>query len=193
MGMFDRFRARPEPEWREPLLGSCRCETHVETMREVSIPYAAGAGRAGGCVVGDLLDRNALTVQVTGPADRSTRLPTGQRVGPLHWQVRLTDAGAALYDRDAPTQLDDCLSVQPGVDRVVALDPEGFAVGAADLCRSGVLAAMVTALGNPRVRRSREPEGSVHQRHQHDLEHLQEDQEHQDGQDDLADHPADAP
>ena len=154
MGMFDRWRTVPEESWRPPALGSCGCEQHVESLTDVTLPYGVTSGRDGELVVSDMLAAEALTVRLALPDETEVPLPhTGQRTGPYHWVVGTTDLLVALYDADAPVQLDDCLSVQPGIDRVALVDA-GFAVGAPALCPSGVQAAVVTALTNPRVRGS---------------------------------------
>lgn len=162
MGLFDRWRAAPEEPWSPPAPGSCSCEQHVENLLDVAIPLAGAAPAtevgdqpaSGTVTVADLLDRGALGVRLAGPAETFVDLPySGQRTGPYHWVVKLGDEGRLLYDDHAPVQLDDCLAAQPGIERVAWLDREDFAVGAATMCPSGVQAAMVTALTNPRVRR----------------------------------------
>ena len=153
MGLFDRWRAAPEAPWSPPSLGSCSCEQHVEQLLDVSIPYAATMEEDGAFTAGELLDCGALDVRVSSAEEQYLNLAhTGQRVGPFHWQLWLGDEGRTLYDDDAPVQLDDCLAAQPGIERVEWMDREVFAVGAATMCPSGVQAAMVTALTNPRVR-----------------------------------------
>ncbi len=154
MGLFDRWRAAPDEPWRPPTLGSCSCDQHVEGMREVSIPHGTDTGTAGGgSTVGDLLDAGALVARLALPPETYVELPvTGQRTGPYHWVVELGDAVRPLYDDSAPVHLDDCLAVQSGVERVALLEDQRYAVGAPQLCPSGVLAAVATALTNPRVR-----------------------------------------
>lgn len=154
MGLFDRWRTAPEEPWRPPSLGSCGCEQHVENLRDLAIPHGALAGGEPGATttVGELLDRPALTVRLALPAEAWVDLPTGQRTGPYHWVAELGEPGRVLYDEHAPVQLDDCLAVQPGVERVALLETDRFAVGAPTLCPSGVQAAVATALSNPRVR-----------------------------------------
>jgi hypothetical protein len=154
MGLFDRWRAAPEEPWRPPPLGSCGCEQHAENMRDLAISQSPLAG-AGTATVGELLDRQALTVRLALPSETWVDLPvSGQRTGPYHWVAELGDAARLLYDDEAPVHLDDCLAVQAGVERVALLDVGRFAVGAPTLCPSGVQAAVATALSNPRVRAS---------------------------------------
>ena len=95
--------------------------------------------------------RGEWTAEVTWPITPSSAL-TGQRVGPFHWRVTLEDEAHDLFLVDAAAALDDCLAVQNGVERVVWPEPGMLLVGAAGLCPSGVLAAVVRALENPRVR-----------------------------------------
>lgn len=153
MGLLDRWRAAPEEPWRPPPLGSCGCEQHVENLRELAIAHSPLAGAAGSSTIGELLDRQALTVRLALPAETWVDLPfSGQRTGPYHWVVDLDEDGRLLYDEQAPVRLDDCLAVQAGVERVAVLDDGRFAVGAPTLCPSGVQAAVATALSNPRVR-----------------------------------------
>jgi len=154
MGLFSRRRVgTPTEPWRAPSLGACACEAHVESMLEVAIPYAASTGRPGEVRVGELIGAGAPAVRLALPHESEVTLPhSGQVTGPYHWVVETAEQLSLLYDDDAPVLLDDCLSVQPGVERV-ALVERGLAVGAPGLCASGVQAAVVTALGNPRVRR----------------------------------------
>ncbi len=155
MGLFDRWRTAPEEPWRPPSLGSCSCEQHVENLRDLGIPHGglAGTGPDRSTTVGELLDRQALTARLALPAETWVDLPfSGQRTGPYHWVAELGEEARLLYDEQAPVQLDDCLAVQPGVERVALLDGQRFAVGAPTLCPSGVQAAVATALSNPRVR-----------------------------------------
>ncbi len=147
MGLFDRWRTPAEAPWQPPAPGACACEEHVENLRD----HPAGEGPA---TVGELLDSGALTAELVGPEPGYVELPiTGQRLGPFHWRVRLEGAGRDLYVVGAPAALDDCLSLQAGVDRVVWPDHKDLLVGAPTLCASGVMAALVSALDNPRVRR----------------------------------------
>ncbi len=161
MGLFDRWRAAPEAPWSPPALGSCSCENHVENMLEVRIPLAAHAPEGdpdGAISAAELLECDALAVRLAGVSETFLELPpTGQRTGPYHWVLSLGDEARLLYDDDAPVQLDDCLAVQPGIERVAWTDRELFAVGAPELCPAGVQAALVSALTNPRVRRQQEP------------------------------------
>lgn len=147
MGLFDRWRPPAEAPWQPPALGTCACEEHVESLRD----HSAGEGPA---TVGELLDSGVLTAELTGPEPGYVELPvTGQRLGPFHWRLRIEGARPDLYDVGAPAALDDCLSLQAGVDRVVWPEHKDLLVGAPTLCASGVMAALVRALDNPRVRR----------------------------------------
>ena len=159
MGLFDRWRTPPEKPWSQPSLGSCSCEAHAEDLRATTIPLGRGGSRqargadAESITVAALLDGDALQVRLAGPDEAYVALPeTGQRTGPYHWVLDLGDQVRLLYDEDAPVNLDDCLAVQPGIDRVVWIGRERLAVGAPGLCPSGVRAAVVKALDNPRVR-----------------------------------------
>lgn len=153
MGLFDRWRAPAEPPWAPPPMGSCTCEEHVENLYDHVIPYGVLMEEPGGMPVGDLVECEALEARAAEPDDGWRTIPqTGQRVGPFHWSLWLGDEGRGLYDDDAPASLDDVLSVQPGIERVEWEDREVFLVGAPTLCASGVMAAMVRALDNPRVR-----------------------------------------
>jgi hypothetical protein len=147
MGIFDRWRTPADAPWQPPAPGACACQEHVENLRD----HPAGEGPS---TVGTLLDSGALTAELAGPEPGYVELPlTGQRLGPFHWRARLEGAGRDLYVVGAPAALDDCLSLQAGVDRVVWPDHKDLLVGAPTLCASGVMAALVRALDNPRVRR----------------------------------------
>lgn len=153
MGLFDRFRTPAEPPWAPPAPGTCTCEEHVENLHDHEIPFGADMGEPGGMSVGDLVACSALDARPADADDQwRTLAHSGQRLGPFHWSLWLGDEGRALYDDDAPATLDDTLSVQPGIERVAWEDREVFLVGAPGLCASGVMAAMVRALDNPRVR-----------------------------------------
>ena len=146
MGLFDRWRAPVEPPWEAPALGACGCEEHVESLRD----HPAGGSTT---TVGALLGGDLVCEQVGAEASYAVLPHTGQRIGPFHWRLTLGPAVRALYDDTAPAVLDDCLSLQPGVDRVLWPDHEDLLVGAPTLCPSGVTAALVLALENPRLRR----------------------------------------
>lgn len=163
MGLFDRWRAPAEEAWRPPSPGSCACEQHLENMLETVIPYGGAASGGGvreaagrdGMKVVELVERRAVGVRLAGAGETYVDLaPTGQRTGPYHWVLELGGEPRLLYDDDAPVALDDCLAAQAGVERVAWLDREHFAVGAPNLCPSGVQASLVQALTNPRVRRA---------------------------------------
>ena len=80
-------------------------------------------------------------------------MAVNERRGPYHWRVVHQDKLDALYASGAPSSLDDALFVQPHVERVLWLgDRTELAVGAPALCTRGVQAAVVKALGNPRIR-----------------------------------------
>ena len=153
MGLFDRFRTPAEPPWAPPAPGTCTCEEHVENLHDHEIPFGVEMDEPGGMSVGDLIACSALEARPADPDDQwRTLAHSGQRLGPFHWSLWLGDEGRALYDDEAPATLDDTLSVQPGIDRVDWEEREVFLVGAPGLCASGVMAAMVRALDNPRVR-----------------------------------------
>ena len=153
MGLSDRWRTPPATPWAPPAAGSCRCKEHLENLYEHEIPYGVLTDEPGGMSVGDLVECEALEARAVEPDDAwHTIARTGQRVGPFHWSLWLGDEARALYDDAAPASLDDVLSVQPGIERVAWDDREVFLVGAPTLCASGVMAAMVRALDNPRVR-----------------------------------------
>lgn len=145
------FRRKPAEEpWVPPVLGACGCEEHVENLGAVTLPRTSDSGDV---TVAALVESGALRAEPAGPEPTYTVVPlTGQRVGPFHWQVTLEGEAHDLYIREAAAALDDCVSVQPGVDRVVWPEPGVLLVGAPTLCPSGVLAAVVRALENPRVR-----------------------------------------
>lgn len=158
MGLFDRWRTPAEAPWQPPALGACACEEHVEQLRDHEV--GAGEGDTGtdshtdtGVTVSALLDAGDLAAEPVEPEPGHVELPaTGQRLGPFHWRVRLEGRGRELYVVGAPAAVDDCLSLQAGVDRVLWLDHKDLLVGAPTLCASGVMAALVRALDNPRVR-----------------------------------------
>lgn len=154
MGLFDRWRTPAEAPWQPPALGACACEEHVEQLREHRVGEGDGdTGSGTGVTVGALLDAGDLAAEPVGPEPGHVELPTtGQRLGPFHWRVRLEGRGRELYVVGAPAAVDDCLSLQAGVDRVLWLDHKDLLVGAPTLCASGVMAALVRALDNPRVR-----------------------------------------
>lgn len=148
MGIFDRWRTPAEAPWVPPALGACSCDEHVENLRD----HPAGGSAV---TVGALLDSGSLAAEPALAGTTYVELPaTGQRIGPFHWALTLSGEGAGLYHPAAPAALDDCLSVQDGVDRVLWQEPPRFLVGAPSLCASGVMAALVRALDNPRVRLS---------------------------------------
>lgn len=131
-------------------------------MLETVLPYAGAASGGGvrdaaggnGMTVVELVERRGVGVRLAGSAESYVDLaPTGQRTGPYHWVLEVGDQARRLYDDDAPVQLDDCLAAQAGIERVAWLDREHFAVGAPNLCPSGVQASLVKAFTNPRVRR----------------------------------------
>lgn len=148
VGLFRR-RA-PEEPWTPPVPGACACDEHVEALRTVTLPRTSDSGDV---TVGALLASGELRVEPGGDEPTYALVPlTGQRVGPFHWRVTLEDEAHDLFLVDAAAALDDCLAVQPGVERVVWPEPGVLLVGAPELCPSGVLAAVVRALENPRVR-----------------------------------------
>ena len=166
MGIFDRFRKRPSHEDRPtyaepPARGECSCPEHVEDLLETAIPYTAEMAEELGdepMTVGDLVECDALAVR---PNDADSvwlnAVEDGRGVpdrtdGPFQWQLWVGDEARAHYDDEADLQLDASLLAQPGLDRVVWEDREVFHVGATGLCESGVLAAAVRALADPRVR-----------------------------------------
>ncbi|MGN6574513.1 MAG: hypothetical protein ACTHKG_02385 [Nocardioides sp.] len=146
MGLFDRWRTPAEAPWEAPALGACGCEEHVENLRA----HPAGGSAT---TVGALLDGGDLGCEQVGAEPSYAVLPhTGQRIGPFHWRLTLGPGARALYDAAAPAALDDCLSLQPGIDRVLWPDHGDLLVGAPTLCPSGVTAALVRTLDNPRLR-----------------------------------------
>lgn len=148
MGLFRR-RTAEEP-WTAPVPGACACEEHVEALHT---GHLARTSDSGDVTVGALVESGALRVEPAGPEPTYTQVPlTGQRVGPFHWRVTLEDEAHDLFLREAAAALDDCVSVQAGVERVIWPTPDLLLVGAPGLCPSGVLAAVVRALENPRVR-----------------------------------------
>jgi hypothetical protein len=149
MGLFERWRAPVEPPWAPPSPGLCRCEEHVETLAEHRVPSLEATEVS----VGELLAHEALEARPVLPDDRFVTLPhSGQRLGPFHYLVRIAETRGRLFSDAAPAALDDTLSVQVGVERVHRDGPDAFRVGAPQLCASGVMAAMVRALDNPRLR-----------------------------------------
>ncbi len=148
MGLFRRQPA--EEPWTPPALGACGCDVHVENLGTVTLSRRSDAGDV---TVDALVESGALRAEPVGPEPTYTVVPlTGQRVGPFHWRVSLEGEVQDLFLTEAAAALDDCVSVQPGVDRVVWPEPGILLVGAPTLCPSGVLAAVVRALENPRVR-----------------------------------------
>ena len=149
MGLFRR-RVVEEP-WVPPAPGACTCEEHVEALVTVKLPRVTDSGDG---AVGALLESGSIAAEVVGPEPSYSTLPlTGQRLGPFHWSVRMEGEARDLFAPDAAAALDDCLAVQPGIERVLWTDHEQpLLVGAATMCPHGVLAALVRALENPRVR-----------------------------------------
>lgn len=149
MGLFGR-RVAQEP-WAPPALGTCACEEHVENLRAVRLSRMSDGGDV---TVGALLESDSIRAVVVGPAPTYSPLPlTGQLLGPFHWAVRVEGEARDLFASDAAAALDDCLAVQTGVERVLWPDhEEPLLVGTAAMCPSGVLAALVRAVENPRVR-----------------------------------------
>lgn len=150
MGIFDRWRTPAETPWVPPSPGACACEEHVDALRDLRLRRVSDSGDV---TVGALVESGCLAVQPVLPEPSYAELPvTGQRIGPFHWALTLDGEARDLYVDGAPAALDDCLSLQPGVDRVLWPDHLNFLVGAPTLCPSGVLAAIVRALENPRLR-----------------------------------------
>jgi hypothetical protein len=148
MGLFRRAPA--EEPWVPPVPGACSCDEHVENLSALTLSRTSDSGDV---TVGALLESGALRAEPVGPEPTYTVVPlTGQRVGPFHWRVTLEDEAHDLFLPEAAAALDDCVSVQPGVERVLWPVPGELLVGAPGLCPSGVLAAVVRALENPRVR-----------------------------------------
>lgn len=148
MGLFRRKPA--EEPWVPPVLGACSCEEHVESLSAVTLSRTSDSGDV---TVGALVESGELRVEPAGPEPTYSVVPlTGQRVGPFHWRVTLEDEAHDLFLREAAAALDDCVAVQAGVERVLWPEPGQLLVGAPRLCPSGVLAAVVRALENPRVR-----------------------------------------
>lgn len=146
------FRRRPAEEpWAPPAPGMCSCEEHVENLAGVELPRVSDAGDV---TVGALVESGSIAAEVVGPEPSYSPLPlTGQRLGPFHWAVRLEGEAFDLFAPDGVAALDDCLAVQPGIERVLWPDHDDLLlVGAASMCPSGVLASLVRALENPRVR-----------------------------------------
>ena len=149
MALFDRWRAPVEPPWAPPAPGLCACEEHVEAIADHRVPSVEATDVS----VAELLEHGALDARPVLPDERYvTFAHSGQRVGPFHWLVRVAETRGRLYDDAAPAALDDTLSVQEGVERVHRDGFDAFRVGAPRLCASGVMAATVRALDNPRVR-----------------------------------------
>lgn len=148
MGLFRRKTV--EEPWAPPVPGACACEEHVEALATLTLSRTSDSGDV---TVGALVESGALRAEPVGAEPTYTVVPlTGQRVGPFHWQVTLEDEAHDLFLREAAAALDDCVAVQPGVERVVWPEPGQLLVGAPTLCPSGVLAAVARALENPRVR-----------------------------------------
>ena len=153
MGLLDRWRTPVEPPWAPPAPGLCQCEEHVEAIADHTVPSLEATDVS----VGELLEHDALTAHPVLPDDRFVTLPhSGQRVGPFHWLVRIEETRGRLYDDAAPAALDDTLSLQAGVERVHRDGIDAYRVGAPRLCASGVMAAMVRSLDNPRLRLTHE-------------------------------------
>jgi hypothetical protein len=72
--------------------------------------------------------------------------------GPYHWIIGAGDEIKGCYEVDAELPLDRSIARQPRVDRVYWYDREEFHVGAPGLCEKGMLAAVIRALADPRVR-----------------------------------------
>lgn len=149
MGLFGR-READEP-WAPPAPGACTCEEHVENLVAVQLQRVSDTGDV---TVGALLESGSIAAEVVGPEPSYSSIPlTGQRLGPFHWSVRVEGEARDLFATDAAAALDDCLAVQPGIERVLWADHEQvILVGAGSMCPRGVLAALVRALENPRVR-----------------------------------------
>jgi hypothetical protein len=127
------------------------CREHVEELLELRIPTTAEFADDGAWSVRKLIDARALDVRPTRPDERWMRTE-GERIGPLQWTLWLGDESRILYDDGAPLALDDALRAQQGVSIVEWEDREVFWIGAARMCRSGVMAAAARALSDARVR-----------------------------------------
>ena len=167
MGIFDRFRKQPRQDGRPtyaepPARGACSCPEHADDLLDTVIPYTVEMAEELGdevMTVGELIECDALAVRPNDPStlwlnavDEDGRVVTDRKDGPFQWQLWVGDEARAHYDDEADLQLDASLLTQPGIDRVAWEDREIFHVGATGLCESGVLAAAVRALADPRVR-----------------------------------------
>ncbi len=150
MGLLNRFRTSMGQPWVPPVMGACRCEEHLENLLAINVPLHDWTGSVR---VAELVGSGALT---TVPATEDVRYLVGEvtreRRGPFHWRVLHEDQLDRFLDPASPVSLDDALSIQPGVERVLWNGRRELVLGAPELCLRGVQAAVVRALLNPRVR-----------------------------------------
>ncbi|HEX6681914.1 MAG TPA: hypothetical protein VF062_03935 [Candidatus Limnocylindrales bacterium] len=134
MGPFTRNR------WKPPAPPHCSCPEHFEQLRDLELPTLFDDIES--MTAGELLAAQALGVE-----------PLPAKKNDFHWALWVGDEARGCYDDDSELQLDASIGLRPGVERVEWRDREEFLVDAPTLCRDGVLAAVVRALEDPRVRR----------------------------------------
>jgi hypothetical protein len=146
MGLLDKLRGAPREEpWRPRLPGTCQCSEHVDKLVGVVI------GATPPIPVKDLAP-DVVTV-LESAEHYLYAAATYQRRGPFQWRLTYTAPLTNAYDADAPASIDDMLYIQAGIENVFRIDETTLAVGAPEMCHNGIVAAFLTALANPRVRR----------------------------------------
>lgn len=150
MGLLERLRPPADEPWHPPAPGMCRCESHVDYLLEIEIPYADGSGVA---TAAELVAAGALTTFASPAGRLHVDDPVhGERRGPFHWRILCEGGLQPYFLLGAPIGLDDAIYVQPGVERVLWRPGVEMAIGAPHLCARGVQGAVIRALGNPRLR-----------------------------------------
>ena len=146
MGLLGRLMGTPPEEpWRPPVTGACGCPEHRADIAAVVIDSNPPI---------PVTDLAADAVTVVESPDHYVYDYTNWRRGPFQWRLTYRAPLTTAYDADAPASIDDMLFAQPGIDNLLRLDDSTLAIGAADMCADGIGTAFLTALSNPRVRRS---------------------------------------
>ncbi|WP_433043782.1 hypothetical protein [Dactylosporangium sp. CS-033363] len=136
-------------DWKPPLRPDCACREHEEDVLGLVIPNADWDEDP---TFAALLETGSLGVSPLEAGDRFMTVLDGPSLGPFHWVMWAADEIYGCYDDDAELPVDRALAEQAGVELVEWYDREEFRVGAAGLCRSGMLAVVARALLDPRIR-----------------------------------------
>jgi hypothetical protein len=143
----------PSHDWVPLVPPDCSCTEHVDNLLNLVIPNRDWDGDP---TVEELVATGSLGAGPMPARDRFMKYwdedGSESLEGPYHWMVGAADEITGCYHDDAELPLDKSIAAQPGVDRVCWYDREEFYVGAPGLCEKGMLAAVIRALADPRVR-----------------------------------------